>query len=61
MSRKTIVLCLKRDIAELVQIAQNNIKSNEEHDRIIVLRNCIWAGLADYELAWRGFTNGGEE
>ena len=53
MNRKKISECLKQDISKLVDIALGMAGTREKHDQIITLQQCIYAGLGDYELAWR--------
>lgn len=51
--RKKISECLAQDISKLTDLALGMAKTNEKHDQIITLQQCIYAGLGDYELAWR--------
>lgn len=53
MNRKKISECLAQDISKLADLALSMAKTNEEHDKICTLQECIYAGLGDYELAWR--------
>lgn len=59
--RKEISQQLAQDISKLVDIAIANAKSSQEKDRIATLQECIYAGLSDYELAWRGYFGEEEE
>lgn len=53
MNRKKISECLKQDISKLANLALGMAGTREKHDQIITLQQCIYAGLGDYELAWR--------
>lgn len=57
MNRKEISVCLKQDISELVEIAHHNAKTPKEYNKICELRECIYAGLGDYEESWREEVN----
>ena len=53
MNRRKISECLKQDISELVELALRKTETPKEQNRIYTLQECIYAGLSDYELAWR--------
>ena len=53
MNRKKISECLAQDISKLADIALGMAGTREKHNQIITLQQCIYAGLGDYELAWR--------